>query len=70
MLNAKDFKLKTNVPPLFKQIINNDVQRRLTKSSPVVSFAEHKRLKIEHQDLMIAAEIVVAGTKNNGKTLA
>lgn len=66
MLIEKPFKLKTNVPPLFKAIITNDVQRRLTKSSPVVNFAEHKRLHREHQDLMKAAELATAGTKNKG----
>lgn len=69
MLKERPFKLKANKPALFKEIENNDVQRRLTKSSPVVSFAEHKRLSIQHKDLMKAAELRLAGTKNKGTTI-
>lgn len=69
MLVEKPWKPKVSTPALFKEIMHNDVQRRLTKSSPVVSFAEHKRLHVQHQDLMKAAERVTAGTKNNGKNI-
>jgi hypothetical protein len=69
-MKEKPFKLKTNVPPLFMAIIENDEQRRLTKSSPLVSFAEHKRLHIQHQDYIRAAEKATAGTKDKGKTSA
>ena len=65
-LVEKPFKLKTNVPPLFKSIIVNANLRRLTKYSAVVNFAEHKRLTIEHRDLMKAAELATAGTKDKG----
>jgi len=66
MLIEKPWKQKTNVPPLFKTIIENDAARRLTKSSPVVNFLEHRRLDREHKDLMKAAELATAGTKNKG----
>ena len=68
-LVEKPFKLTQSIPPLFKSIITNDRLRRLTKSSPVVNFAEHKRLRIEHQDLVKAAELVTAGTKDKGTKL-
>jgi hypothetical protein len=60
---------KQSIPPLFKTIMENDEQRRLTKSSPVVNFAEHKRLYREHKDLMKEAELRLAGTKDKGKTI-
>lgn len=67
--------VKQSIPALFKSIIANDEQRRLTKSSPVVSFTEHKRLYREHMDFMRAAELATAGTnggkppKNKGKNI-
>lgn len=69
MLTEKPWKQPCSTPQLFKEIMQNDVQRRLTKSSPVVSFAEHKRLHVQHKDLMKAAERVTAGTKDNGKNI-
>lgn len=66
MLTERPLKLPQSIPTLFRSIIENDEHRRLTKSSPVVNFAEHKRLRIEHQDLMKAAEAATAGTKNKG----
>ena len=69
MLVEKPFKLTVNKPPLFRHIEQNDGMRRLTKSSPVVNFAEHRRLHIEHKDLMKAAELATAGTKNKGTTI-
>lgn len=57
-------------PALFTAIINNDEQRRLTARSPVVKFAEFKRLQREHQDFMRAAEKATAGTKNKGSSLS
>lgn len=60
---------KQSVPALFRTIIENDEQRRLTKSSPVVSFADAKRLHVEHQDFMRATEKVADGTKDKGKKL-
>jgi hypothetical protein len=59
-----------NIPPLFKSIMENDEQRRLTKSSPVVSFADAKRLIVEHKDFMRAAEKATAGTKDKGAQLS
>lgn len=66
MLNARPFKLKQSIPPLFKEIIQNDELRRLTKSSEVVNFAESRRLHTQHKDLMKAAELWLAGTKDKG----
>lgn len=58
------------LPPLFTAIIENDEQRRITKASAVVKFAEFKRLQTEHKDFMRAAEKATAGTKDKGKTSA
>ena len=69
MLKEKPFALKENKPALFKTIEQNDTLRRLTKSSPVVNFAEHRRLHIEHKDLMKAAELRLARTKDKGTTI-
>ena len=57
------------LPPLFQAIIDNDEARRLTKSSPVVSFADARRLHQEHQDFMRSAEKATAETKNKGTEL-
>jgi hypothetical protein len=57
---------KQSIPKLFKAIIANDEQRRLTKSSQVVNFAEARRLTMEHRDFMRAAEKATAGTKDKG----
>jgi hypothetical protein len=66
LLVEKPYKPITNRPQLFQIIIENDIQRKLTKSSQVVNFAEHKRLHREHQDLMRAAELATTGTKDKG----
>lgn len=57
------------LPPLFQAIIENDEQRLLIKNSPVVNFAEAKRLAREHRDFMVAAEKATAGTKDKGTAL-
>jgi hypothetical protein len=69
MLVEKPWKQPCSTPALFKTIVENDRLRMLTKRSAVVSFAEHKRLKIEHVDLMRAAEKAIAGTKNKGTSI-
>jgi hypothetical protein len=66
MLREKPYVQAQSIPGLFKAIIQNDELRRLTKSSQVVNFAEHKRLRVEHMDYMRAAEKATAGTKNKG----
>jgi hypothetical protein len=66
LLVEKPYKLITNRPQLFQTIIENDIQRKLTKSSQVVNFAEHKRLHREHRDLMRAAELATTRTKDKG----
>jgi hypothetical protein len=66
LLVEKPYKLITNRPQLFQTIIENDIQRKLTKSSQVVNFAEHKRLHREHRDLMRAVEFATTRTKDKG----
>lgn len=69
MLTEKPYKLIANRPQLFQTIIENDEQRRLTKSSQVVNFAEHKNLKKTHEYLMKEAELRLAGTKDKGRSI-
>lgn len=53
-------------PQLFKEIIHNDEQRRITMENTVVSFEAHQRLTQQHRDYMRAAEAYVFGTKDKG----
>jgi hypothetical protein len=63
---TKDAKPELSRPALFREIIHNDEQRRITRASPVVSFEAHKRLSQQHKDYMRSAEQYVFGTKEKG----
>lgn len=58
-------KTMQSIPAVFKAIIQNDVQRRITKEQCVVNFAEHKRLHVERQDLTKAAVLITARKQQN-----